>query len=39
MIKAREGAGRQMLSQMVKDGKVKNLGRVRYVHPSFQEDV
>jgi hypothetical protein len=27
------GAVREMLSQMVKDGQVKNLGRGRYVHP------
>jgi AAA domain len=37
MIDAKEGAVRQMLSQMVKDGQVKNLGHGRYVHPNFQE--
>ena len=32
-----EGAVREMLSQMVKDGQRKNLGRGAYVHPNFQE--
>jgi hypothetical protein len=26
---------REMLSQMVRDGQVKNLGRGQYVHPDY----
>jgi hypothetical protein len=37
MINARDGAVREMLSQMVKDGQVKNLGHGQYVHPNNQE--
>jgi hypothetical protein len=33
MTGARDGATRELLSQMVKDGHVKNLGRGQYVHP------
>jgi hypothetical protein len=33
MAEAKYGATREMLSQMVKDGQVKNLGRGRYVLP------
>ena len=29
-----EGAVREMLSQMAKDGQVKNLGRAQYIHPA-----
>ena len=32
-----EGAVRQMLSRMVKDGQRKNLGRGAYVHANFEE--
>lgn len=33
MTEAKYGATREMLSQMVKDGQAKNLGRGRYVLP------
>ena len=32
------GAVREMLSQTVKDGQVKNLGRGRYVHPGTPQN-
>jgi hypothetical protein len=33
------GAVREMLSQMVKDGQVKNLGRGQYVHPDNLQNI
>ncbi len=36
MVDARDGAVRELLSQMVKDGQAKNLGRGSYVHPDYQ---
>jgi hypothetical protein len=33
------GAVREMLSQMVKDGQVKNLGRGEYVHPDYRQNI
>jgi hypothetical protein len=36
--KVKDGAVREMLSQMVKDGQAKNLGRGAYVHPDFQNN-
>jgi hypothetical protein len=33
MTDAKYGATRELLSQMAKDGQVKNLGRAQYVHP------
>ncbi len=37
-LKITYGAVREMLSQMVKDGQAKNLGRGAYVHPDFQKN-
>ena len=36
-MKVNSGAVREMLSQMVKDGQLKNFGRGAYVYPTFQE--
>ena len=36
-VEMSEGAVRQMLSQMVKDGQIKNLGRGAYVHANFEK--
>jgi hypothetical protein len=36
--KVNNGAVREMLSQMVKDGQAKNLGRGAYVHPDYQNN-
>jgi len=33
-VEMREGAVREMLSKMSKDGQVKNLGRGQYIHPA-----
>jgi AAA domain len=38
MTDAREGATRELLSQMVKDGQVKNLGRGQYVLPDSPQN-
>jgi hypothetical protein len=32
------GAVRELLSQMVKDGQVKKLGRGQYVHPATRSE-
>ena len=37
-IAIKYGAVREMLSQMVKDGQAKNLGRGQYVRPNFPDD-
>lgn len=36
--KVSDGAVREMLSQMAKDGQVEHLGRGAYVHPDYQEN-
>lgn len=36
--KVKYGAVRELLSQMVKDGQVKNLWRGAYVHPDYQKN-
>ncbi len=36
--KVSDGAVREMLSQMAKDGQVKHLGRGAYAHPDYQEN-
>jgi len=39
MTDAKYGATREMLSQMVKDGQVKNLGRGQYVLPDTPQNI
>jgi len=39
MTDAKYGATREMLSQMVKDGQVKNLGRGQYVLPDSSQNI